>query len=455
VSSGGRGRYCIRLTDRYTADELARLTDAQIARRELDLRNRRWLRVLLVAFAALCLIGLIEMAFRGPLTLRGTRLFLLNIVVALAGAVAARHLRRNVTSWVLLFCVAQFLAATAEEARWAFGGLVACLFAFFRLSTPQSLTLHAFMLATVIALSFLQPMHTDSPHFTPAYVTLLTLIVNALLIASAAVLQIAGTRRVRREIVELWREPLANAREQVRMRDELHYARQLQLSMLPESPPQLDWIELAAVSIPAAEVGGDYYDFFVDDKRLAIVACDVAGHGMQSGMVLAALRGGLITTLRRSMSTPAAVLDQLHDLVAHTSRRRMLAAAIVMFFDREARRMQLASAAHPPIILRRGGEAQVLDAFAPPLGVRLPFRAAERAVELQSGDTIVVHSDGVYESRNAAGEEYGLDRLQRFVASHPETATAEQLRDAIVRDAEQFRGRAQDDDVTVVVARIV
>lgn len=410
---------------------------------------------MLVTFAGLSVIGLIEMAFRGPLTLRSTGIFLINIVVGLVAAVAVRRLRHNITFWVLTFCVLQFLAATVEEARWAFGGLVALLFARFRLSEMQSRLLHAFMIVTVIPLSFLQPLVSENARFDSVAMTRFVMLLNVVFIAAAAILQKTGTRRVRMEVLEAWREPLQNAREQVRMRDELRYARQLQLSMLPESPPEVDWLELAAVSIPAAEVGGDYYDFFVDGRRLAIVACDVAGHGMQSGMVLAALRGGLITILRRSMSTPAAVLDQLHDLVAHTSRRRMLATAVVVLFERDTRRMTLSSAAHPPLILRRGGTVEVLEAFAPPLGVRLPFRAADREVALQPGDTIVVHSDGVYESRNAEGEEYGLDRLQRFIAEQPANVPVAELRDGIVRDAERFRGRAQDDDVTVVVARVV
>lgn len=422
-------------------------------RRELEVRNRRWLRGLLVTFAILLVLALIDRAFRAPLGLRSAWLELANIAVVLVGAIAVRHLRRHVTPWVLLFCVLQFLAVVSVESRWTIAGLVALLFARFRLSTAQTLGLHAFMAAAGVAFRVLQPVGSANPHFGDALLNRFALILNLILIAAAAALQIAGTRRVRAEILDAWREPLQNAREQVRMRDELQYARQLQLSMLPESPPRLEWLELAAVSIPAAEVGGDYYDFFVDDGRLAIVACDVAGHGMQSGLVLAALRGGLITTLRRSMSTPAAVLEQLHHLVAHTSRRRMLATAVVMLFDRAAHRVTIASAGHPPVIVRRGDATQTIEAFAPPLGVRLPFRVAERSIDVQSGDILVVHSDGVYESRNADGEEYGLERLRRLIASQPAGASAAELRDAIVRDAERFRGRAQDDDVTVVVAR--
>ena len=78
-----------------------------------------------------------------------------------------------------------------------------------------------------------------------------------------------------------------------------------------------------------------------------------------------------------------------------------------------------------------------------------------QTVEVEPGDVVVIHSDGVYESRNASGEEYGLVRLQQLVAAQPPDATASQIRDAIVRDIEQFRGRPQDDDATIVLARLV
>ncbi len=423
-------------------------------RREIDSRNRKWLAALLITFAVFAIANLIRHAFSGPVPALIWRTVVANMILNIVAVIALSRMRRNVTAWVLVFCVLQYFVAIHDGPNWVFGGVNALLFSRFRLSLPQSMTLHAMMAAAMFGFASVHPVPSTNPHFSEAHLTLLLLVVNVLFMICAFALQNVGTRRVRREILETWRDPLQNAREQVRMRDELHYARQLQLSMLPEAPPRIDWLEIAAISIPAAEVGGDYYDFFVEQDRVAIVACDVAGHGMQSGLVLAAIRGGLITTLRRSMTTPSAVLNQLHDLVMHTSRRRMLTTAVVVLLDRETRRMTIASAAHPPLVVRRGESTEVINVFAPPLGVRLPFAPAERTLDFESGDVVVIHSDGVYESRNTAGEEYGMDRIRNVVAAQPADATAESIRDAIVREAEQFRGRPQDDDATVVVVRI-
>ncbi len=238
------------------------------------------------------------------------------------------------------------------------------------------------------------------------------------------------------------------------MRDELHYAREVQLSMLPEAPPHLDWIDLAGLSLPATEVGGDYYDYLELDEGLAIVTGDVAGHGLASGIVLAALRGGF-TLLRDRLSDPAAVLQRLHELVLQTSRRRMLVTCAAILFDRKRGRATIASAGHPPILLRRaaGGSVQRIELFAPPLGVRLPLRVESTQIDFSPGDVFVLHSDGVYEARNASGESYGLDRLECVVRDTD--GAAYEISDAIARDLERFRGGvAQDDDVTIVVAKI-
>jgi sigma-B regulation protein RsbU (phosphoserine phosphatase) len=267
------------------------------------------------------------------------------------------------------------------------------------------------------------------------------------------VIELVGAYRMRKLLRREWEERRASAREQIRMRDELRYARELQLSMLPDCAPPLDWAELCGISVPATEVGGDYYDYFVDGDRVALVCGDVAGHGMASGLVLSALRSGF-TLLRDSLGDPGSVLRRLHDLVAQTSRRRMLVTVTVVLLDRAKKRATIASAGHPPVIVRRAdGSVEMINLYAPPLGVRLPVTIPQTTLDIASGDVFVLHSDGVYETRNPAGESYGLERLAAVVRDHD--GTAESLRDAIVADVEMFRGtEMQDDDVTVVVAKM-
>jgi len=295
-----------------------------------------------------------------------------------------------------------------------------------------------------MAFTFEHPGGKDDPFFISIVV------INAVTLGTELFL----SRRMRRDVTREWGERRGHAREQIRMRDELRYARELQLSMLPECAPTLSWADICGISIPATEVGGDYYDYFVDHDRVAIVCGDVAGHGMSAGLVLSALRSGF-TLLRDSLHDPAAVLRRLHDLVAQTSRRRMLVTVSVVLIDHGARRAIVASAGHPPILLRRAdGTVEPIELYAPPLGVRLPVDIPQRTIDIAAGDAFVLHSDGVYETRNAAGEEYGLERLAAVVRDHD--GTAESLRDAILADLAAFRGNAEaEDDVTVVVAQFI
>ena len=132
----------------------------------------------------------------------------------------------------------------------------------------------------------------------------------------------------------------------------------------------------------------------------------------------------------------------------------MLATAAVLRIDRHARRAIVASAGHPPVIHSRAGHTTFIELFAPPLGVRLEHDVPSRSIEIETGDVFVLHSDGVYESQNADGEIFGLDRLAALVAKHGDQH-AEAIRDAIIGELEAFRdGGAQRDDVTIVVARI-
>jgi sigma-B regulation protein RsbU (phosphoserine phosphatase) len=284
----------------------------------------------------------------------------------------------------------------------------------------------------------------------PVYVSMI--VINGMTLA----VELYASRRMRREVVSVWTSRRTQAREQVRMRDELRYARELQLSMLPECAPKLDWADICSISLPATEVGGDYYDYFVDatNRRVALVCVDVAGHGMASGLVLAALRSGF-TLLRESLHDPAAVLERLHTLVAETSRRRMLVTVSVVLIDRTNHHAIIASAGNPPVFVRRAdASVETINLYAPPLGVRLPVLIPQHRIDLHTGDVIVLHSDGIYETRSPTDEVYGLDRIESVIRDHG-AGSAETLRDALLADVAAFRGtREQDDDVTLVVCRL-
>lgn len=441
----------------YSIDDVARTSDEAAVRAAFDARTLRWLRLVSIVAIPLTAAHLIAgLASRDPRrAITGVISFAVAVLVVASIRKAARHrlshfltkrARAAAIGFALTEAAALVLFHAKTEAAIAFSVLLPLASIGYRLLPAEHVLLHVgfSMISAVVmtSLPFRQQSVVD--------VIVPPLIINVIVLIGSMKI----SRDARQQIVADWAQRRASAREQIRMRDELRYARELQLSMLPECAPRLEWADICSISVPASEVGGDYYDYFVERDRVALVCGDVAGHGMASGLVLSALRTGF-TLLRDSLHHPAGVLERLHDLVAHATRRRMLVTVAVVLVDFRTRRVVISSAGHPPVIVRHAdGSVETIDLYAPPLGVRLPVAIPQRELAFAAGDTFVLHSDGIYETRNAADEVYGLDRLQRIVSERG-GGSAEELRDAVLADLAAFRGaREQDDDVTIVVCGI-
>ncbi len=448
----------------WSMDEVVRSSEEDAVRRRFARRNRVCLIVIQLFFMVVAIIQIANNPHR--------RTPLDTIVAAINGAFVAyslffmrytvetpkgdsftwrvgRWLRARIHAFALAFIAVEYTVSLwLERYQDDWMGWATSLPFFmlgFRMLVAEHVLLHALLAGGGLFMAFNTTFRGSA---LPVYISIS--VINVLALA----FELFMSWRMRRQVVDEWRRRRTQAREQIRMRDELRYARELQLSMLPECAPALDWADICSVSVPATEVGGDYYDYFVDGDRVALVCGDVAGHGMASGLVLAALRSGF-TLLRDSLHDPAAVLTRLHDLIAQTTRRRMLVTVSVVLLDRASRTATIASAGHPPVLLRHAnGTVDTIDLWAPPLGVRLPLDIPQRRISADAGDLFVLHSDGIYETRNVSGEAYGLDRLESVVRQQG-GGPAEELRNAILLDVAEFRGAAEpDDDLTVVVCRL-
>ncbi|MGZ5475779.1 MAG: PP2C family protein-serine/threonine phosphatase [Thermoanaerobaculia bacterium] len=456
------------MADPQPTDELeqtAHMIDAEAVRRVFDASNAAWTAAWAAIFTLVNLgLMLWSVATKQapPMTwfFAGVGMIISASAAWLANEIAGakvdrggqprrrvtRYVARNTTDWIFVYFLTQFAVFSYSggvNAAMVWGSIFPWLLLGLRMSLIRRIALHAGLFAVTLAFLFAHNGNVRLKNGAALGVTYtIVILIGAL-----------NSRRVRRKTIEEWSERRTSAREQVRMRDELRYAREVQLSMLPEAPPALDWAEVAGTSIPATEVGGDYFDYIDADGRLAVVSGDVAGHGLASGITLSALRGA-ITLLRHSFSNPAGVLEQLHDVITEVSRRRTLVTFNAALFDPQRRRATIASAGHPPVLVRRAsGHVDTIELFGPPLGVRRSGPIPQREIEFASGDVFLLHSDGIYETTNTTGEQYGLDRLAQSLAKSDGSAAA--MRDAVLRDVDEFRGGApQQDDVTVVVVRI-
>ncbi len=433
----------------------------QAVRRMLDMVNRRVLPVVLWVLAFFFLIALIAsfadyggrgwpLALAGLLAAAGCPLALRRLLPLGSTTVPAPPPRApalaerfgELLQGVLVLC---YLLAVAWMA--SIGGRPVLLFIaapvllLFRLVASELLLLHGLMLVAGGVLWWLVQPAEVLPAFAGA--------VPAHLICAGLGWLLA--RRFRRRFSALWHRQLSAVREQLRLRDELALARQVQLSMLPASLPQLPWLDVAASCLPANEVGGDYYDFFAAEDGLAVVVADVAGHGVASGLVLASVRAGLALLMEEPDHQLGPTMQRLDRLVQRTSRR-MLVTLAVGRVDHRARSLAVATAGHPPVLVRRNdGAVEEVATPAPPLGTRLGGAAAALEVPFEAGDCCLLYTDGLVETTTGDGEPYGNARLAAVLAAHDGDAGAQALCDAVLADVALHRGdAAQQDDVTLV-----
>ena len=246
-------------------------------------------------------------------------------------------------------------------------------------------------------------------------------------------------------------------RQRQRLDRELEIASRIQQSLLPSLPPQVQGFELAGWSRPAAQTGGDTYDFVpLPDGRWLIVLADATGHGVGPALIISETRAYL-RALCRTAGRPSLILHGTDELLSTASSEAMLVTCFVGVLEPSIDTLSFASAGQGPILVfdhvAQGFDE--LEATCPPLGASLlPVpNGWDQRHRFRPGDFLVLVSDGLYEAVSARGEPFGLDRLKSSLLRHRELS-ASQLIDAVWKDLGQFTGPStQADDLTMVVLR--
>jgi hypothetical protein len=262
-----------------------------------------------------------------------------------------------------------------------------------------------------------------------------------------------------REFVYRWEDVPPHVRriaERERQRVELETAREIQSSILPVLPPQLNGVALAHAYLPASEVGGDFYDVLaLDDGRLAVAVGDVAGHGVSSGLVMSMVRSALAVQVTFDPQVTS-VFHTLNRMVFQSARRRLLTTLTYAVLDPHQRELVYASAGHVfPYRVTRDGKVYELEGGSYPLGVRADSQPPVYRERLAAGDAVVLLSDGVVEAcREGSDEPFGFGRLTESLGRHAGGSPHALLR-GVLEDLETFTGRApREDDVTVLALRL-
>ena len=242
------------------------------------------------------------------------------------------------------------------------------------------------------------------------------------------------------------------ARAKERLDQELAIARGIQQRLLPREPRPCDFLQLAYLSIPCREVGGDYYDAIeLPDKSLALVMADVCGKGVSAALLSATLQGALAAGLQWGQDV-AGVAGHLNRYLRQHTEANIFATLFFGLVHPDGR-FEYVNAGHVPPFWLSGDRVEALAAENVPLGLYEPEDYLAKQVQLTPGDLLVLYTDGIMDATNARGEAYGRERLKLVAASFRGDALPS-LSQAVLKDVRDFTQDAlQEDDISLLLAR--
>lgn len=246
--------------------------------------------------------------------------------------------------------------------------------------------------------------------------------------------------------------------EKQRLEQQLEAAKWIQKSFLPEGFPvtETSKIEIAATSLPAAAVGGDFYDYVIlDNGKVGVSIGDVAGKGIPAALFMARLISDFRLFSQR-IGSPGKLTTFLNRKVTERSRRGMFVTFLYGLLDSSTLTFRFSNAGHLPVvhIPANGGDIRLIkESGGVPLGILPNAEYAESTITLSKGDFLVLISDGIVEAKNSAGEAFQFDHLLKALS--PSASSAQALMDNLIDAVQQFTsGAIQHDDSTVVVIRV-
>ena len=264
----------------------------------------------------------------------------------------------------------------------------------------------------------------------------------------------------RDQLMHAFNETVPKIEEHMRMSQALGVAQEVQQSLLPQSDPSFPGFDIAGRSIYCDETGGDYYDFIETTRDgkdvLAVVVGDVSGHGVSSALLMATARA--LIMLRSGM--PGETAGIINDVNRYLSRDTAQTGNFMTFFYCELTKSETevrwVRAGHEPAVVYD----PTTDAFGElkgqgmALGLDNSFEYESFHRRIETGQVILIGTDGIWEMRNEAGEMFGKEGIREVIRNN-HTASSRQIVDTVTEALEQFRGdEAPEDDITLVVVKV-
>jgi len=254
---------------------------------------------------------------------------------------------------------------------------------------------------------------------------------------------------------------IEDLKENERFLKEMEIAEAVQSNLIPREAPTVPGIQLAGRCIPAKEVGGDYFDYFLcPDQRVGLVVADVSGHSISSGIMMAVTRGLLKSEELHKQNPGKVLLEVNRSLFSDLVSSELFITMVYVSYDPATRTLAFANGGHNPSILLRAGrdEAELLDADGMGIGFMDDVEFEEKNYQLAPGDVLVLYTDGVVEADNSEKEQFGMERFLDLV-KRLRDRSCEEILDGIYKAVMSHLGGAdpqnrQQDDITLVVLKV-
>jgi serine phosphatase RsbU (regulator of sigma subunit)/catechol 2,3-dioxygenase-like lactoylglutathione lyase family enzyme len=265
---------------------------------------------------------------------------------------------------------------------------------------------------------------------------------------------LAGFDEVSRELEAQRRATSERAEAERRAAQEMEIAKEVQARLFPQTLPALKTLEYAGICIQARQVGGDYYDFLdLGRERVGLVIGDIAGKGIAAALLMANLQANLRSHCAIALDHPERFLKSVNQRFFENTIDSAYATLFFLEYNDKTQRLRYANCGHLcALILRRDNTLERLASTCTVLGMFEQWDCSVGKSRLRSGDMLALYTDGITESLDGNGDEFGEHNLIEALRRHRE-ACPQVLVESIVDEVQRFGPHEQHDDITVIVAK--
>lgn len=275
----------------------------------------------------------------------------------------------------------------------------------------------------------------------------------------AILLSIALADRInilRREKEHAERQSLLERTKVLDLQKEIEIARRIHDSILPITVPPSSLLDMKVRYLTMDRLGGDFYDFHYDGDRVGILIADVVGHGIPAALIASMVKMAFWNE-RSSLADPAALLSSMNNMLLGKTSSQYCTASYT-YIDCLNRIITHASGGHLPMVLlrRKIRSIREINPRGPLIGCFRDMRFEAETVAVETGDRVVLYTDGIIECRNGDGELFGFERLYEYLINRIDL-TPDAMIDGLIIRLEDWHGARPsfDDDITIIVADIV